>query len=94
MKIYLTKRRQQVRVNNNFSAWERIISGVPQGSILGPLLFSIFLHDLFLFVGNSDLSNYADDNTLYSCGNNLKEVKHTLRGDKMVLRKLYGTKLR
>ena len=89
MKSYLTKRRQQVRVNNNYSAWERIISGVPQGSILGPLLFSIFLHDLFLFVGNSDLSNYADDNTLYSCGNNLKEVKHTLRGDFQIVTKWF-----
>ena len=64
MKSYLTKRRQRVRVNSNFSAWERIISGVPQGSILGPLLFNIFLNDLFLLVKNSELSNYADDNTL------------------------------
>ena len=42
MKSYLTKRRQRVRVNNNLGAWERIISGVLQGSILGPLFFNIF----------------------------------------------------
>ena len=65
MKSYFTNR-QRVRVNSNFSMWEKIISRVPQGSILGPLLFNIFLNDLFLFVEKSDLSNYADDYTLYS----------------------------
>ena len=66
IKSYLMKRRQRVRVNSNFSGMEKIISGVPQGSILDPLLFNIFLNDLFLLVENSGLSNYADDNTLYS----------------------------
>ena len=79
MKSYFTNRQKRVRVNSNFSMWEEIISGVTQGSILGLLLFNIFLNDLFLFVENSDLRNYADHNTLYNSGNDLKKVKQTLR---------------
>ena len=64
MKSYLTNRKQRLRVNKTFSAWEKITTGVPPSSLLGPLLFNIFLNDFFLFIWNSSLSNYADDNTL------------------------------
>ena len=51
------------------------------------LIFNIFLNDLFLFVGNSDLSNYADDNTLYSSCNDLEKVEETLRQDFKIVTK-------
>ena len=62
---YLKNRKQRVRLNNTYSEWIDILFGVPQGSILGPLLFNIFLCDLFLFLYDIPVANYADDNTPY-----------------------------
>ena len=61
-------------INWSFSIWTEIMARAPQGSILGPLLFNIFLNDIFIFKTNSKLCNYADDNTLYFIGKNLKLV--------------------
>ena len=78
IKSYFTNRKQRVRVNKTFNEWERITTGVPQGSISGRLLFNIFLNDLVLFISNSSLNNYADDNTLYTFGDSLKKIKDSL----------------
>ena len=67
---YLNKRSQKTNVNNNYSLWKEIFKGVPQGSILGPLLFNIYINDIFLFVDEAFLSNYADDTVLYSIHKN------------------------
>ena len=75
MKSYSTNRKQRVRVNKTFSRWESIITGVPRSSKLTPLLYQIFLSNLFLFISYSSLSNYVDDNTFYTFGDNLKKIK-------------------
>ena len=67
---YLSNRKQRVRVNNSHSLWQDILFGVPQGSILGPLLFNIILADLF-FTLNTEIANYADDTTPYAVSDNI-----------------------
>ena len=68
---YLTGRKQRVKINSSFSSYLDIFQGVPQGSILGPLLCNIILCDLFLFVEEVDIMSYADDNTPYVCSENI-----------------------
>ena len=68
---YLTGRKQRVKINSSFSSYLDIFQGVPQGSILGPLLFNLFLCDLFLFVEEADIMSYADDNTPHVCSENV-----------------------
>jgi len=58
---YLSNRRQRVKVDSGYSNYTQLTSGVPQGSILGPLLFAIFINDLFDVCKFSEVHAYADD---------------------------------
>ena len=78
---YLKYRRQAVHPNNNFSSYEKVQAGVLQGFIDGPLLFNLFRDDLVLFLSGTILSNYADNNNLYSTGKELNIIKEKLRKD-------------
>ena len=55
-----------MKVNGSFSEWKEIDKGVPQGSVLGPLIFNIYVNDLLMFVPDIEICNYADDTTLYA----------------------------
>ena len=71
----MSNRKQRVKVNDAYSSWKDIFCGVPQGSILGPLLFDIHLGDLFCFLEDLDIASCADDTTIYMV-NEKKIVSH------------------
>ena len=76
MHSYLNNRKHRVRIGSHLSSWLDVLLGVPQGSILGPLLFNIFINDLFYLV--QDISNFADDNTLSSSAPTIDDVNLNL----------------
>ena len=81
MENYLTGRFQVTKVSDSYSSWSEVILSVPQGSSLGSLLLNIFLNDLFLYPEETFLSNYTDDNTLYSIDNTIESVKKAISND-------------
>lgn len=72
MHSYLSDRWQRTKVNTSFSSWKELLCGVPQGSVLGPILFNIYLNDLFYQLNS--VCNFADDTTLYACDMDLENV--------------------
>ena len=82
---YLSNRKQQIKIGNIVSTWANIQKGVPQGSILHPLLFNVFINDIFYFIKHCDLYNYADDNTLSFHSPNFDDVVNVLQQESNIL---------
>ena len=71
---YLSNRQQRTKINQNFISWEEVLFGVPQGSVLAPILFNIFLSDFFLVMKETEFTSYADGNTLYDADNTTEDA--------------------
>ena len=61
-----------------YSNWSEVFHGIPQGSIFGPILFNIFIKNIFFFIEKSEIRNFADNNILHSCDRNLLRIKGNL----------------
>ena len=87
---YLTNRKQRTKVNSSYSSWEEILFEVPQGSILGPLLFNIFFCDMFFAMKDINFASYTDGNTPYVSSDSIEDVIRILENDSIKLFKWFS----
>ena len=81
---YLKCKKQSVKINDTESFFQILLSvvpqgSIPQGSIVGPILFNVFINDLFFFIKEPKLANFADDNIIYVGSKDLTELLEILR---------------
>ena len=71
-------KKQRIKINDAYSKYCEILFGVPQGSILGPLLFNIYICNMFYDINDCDIARYTDDNTPYASSSNLDALINKL----------------
>ena len=69
---------QRIKIDSTFSDWTNILKGIQQGSILGRILFNIFINNLFFFSAKCEIYDFADNNSLYFCGMNLDKFTNLI----------------
>ena len=87
---YMKRRKQGVKINDTESLFKILLSGVPQGSILGPILFNIFINDLLFFINEAKLATFAGDNTIYAAKRDLNELLRLLEKESEVAIKWFS----
>ena len=78
---YLEKRKQCVRINSATSSFKNNLSGVAQGSILGPTLFNLFFNDFFFCILIASAHNFGDDNSLSTFAATVEDLIELLQSE-------------